>query len=270
MLLRCMLKFKRLACGSDDVTQYSIQCGTVLVPPYLDLCFLDQFVGSGPNISKFLALAPERFGPLKTKNLCNNGATRLPHKLCLWNRNRNFRPRLFPPSRNFWLLPSKTAWAPARQPCFFFRSRLPVVRFSIHGNICTYNINYCAKAIRICYASIYKTRFHNWVSPNILQSTTLRKNVASRKLRCNLKTDHIVFNVRICFTQKLHPNGRRRYLNGKYHVLLRKISFEDRRKPRKQSWPLPTLWGLTINCASQSLMVPDSEKMDRLQNGKIA
>jgi len=24
MLLRCMLKFKRLACGSDDVTQYNI------------------------------------------------------------------------------------------------------------------------------------------------------------------------------------------------------------------------------------------------------
>jgi len=23
MLLRCMLKFKRLACGSDDVTQYN-------------------------------------------------------------------------------------------------------------------------------------------------------------------------------------------------------------------------------------------------------
>ena len=26
MLLRCMLKFKRLACGSDDVTQYSTIC----------------------------------------------------------------------------------------------------------------------------------------------------------------------------------------------------------------------------------------------------
>jgi len=24
MLLRCMLKFKRLACGSEDVTQYNI------------------------------------------------------------------------------------------------------------------------------------------------------------------------------------------------------------------------------------------------------
>ena len=30
MLLRCMLKFKRLACGSDDVTQYNTECFIVI------------------------------------------------------------------------------------------------------------------------------------------------------------------------------------------------------------------------------------------------
>jgi len=29
MLLRCMLNFKRLACGSDDVTRYNTKCQTV-------------------------------------------------------------------------------------------------------------------------------------------------------------------------------------------------------------------------------------------------
>jgi len=38
-----------------------------------------------------LAPAPERFGPLKTKNHCINCTRRFPRKVCLWNRNTNFR-----------------------------------------------------------------------------------------------------------------------------------------------------------------------------------
>jgi len=41
MLLRCMLKFKRLACGSDDVTQYStIQRAIWLPYPLLGMSLL--------------------------------------------------------------------------------------------------------------------------------------------------------------------------------------------------------------------------------------
>jgi len=50
--------------------------------------------GSGCNIYKFLAPAPERFGPLKTKKPFYIGPSHLPNKLCLWNRNPNFRLRL--------------------------------------------------------------------------------------------------------------------------------------------------------------------------------
>ena len=42
MLLRCMLKFKRLACGSDDVTQYN----TVLVSTHGTCSWLDHVVSS--------------------------------------------------------------------------------------------------------------------------------------------------------------------------------------------------------------------------------
>jgi len=35
MLLRCMLIFKRLACGSDDVTQYNTVLGTAFTPCFL-------------------------------------------------------------------------------------------------------------------------------------------------------------------------------------------------------------------------------------------
>ena len=44
--------------------------------------------------SKILAPAPERFGPLKTKNHCIICATRFPHKMRLWNWRPNFRLRL--------------------------------------------------------------------------------------------------------------------------------------------------------------------------------
>jgi len=48
---------------------------------------------SGSNVWKFLALTPEWLGPLNAKYYCIICTTRLPHKLCLWNRNPNSRPR---------------------------------------------------------------------------------------------------------------------------------------------------------------------------------
>jgi len=48
------------------------------------------FYSSSSNIYKFLAPAPKRFGPLKTKTHCIICATHLPHKLFLWKQNPNF------------------------------------------------------------------------------------------------------------------------------------------------------------------------------------
>jgi len=52
-------------------------------------------LGSGSNILKFLPLALEWFGPLNTKNHCTICTTCLPHEFCPWNRNLNFRLRLW-------------------------------------------------------------------------------------------------------------------------------------------------------------------------------
>jgi len=41
MLLRCMLKFKRLACGSDDVTQYNTIQYNVKSNQTIECCFCD-------------------------------------------------------------------------------------------------------------------------------------------------------------------------------------------------------------------------------------
>jgi len=43
-----------------------------------------------------LGPTPERVGPLKVKNHCVICTTRLPNKLCLWNRNPNSRLQLQP------------------------------------------------------------------------------------------------------------------------------------------------------------------------------
>jgi len=42
---------------------------------------LSEVFGSSSNFCKFLALAPERFGPVKTKNHCIICTNRLPNKL---------------------------------------------------------------------------------------------------------------------------------------------------------------------------------------------
>jgi len=60
-----------------------------------------KFFGSCSEIYKFLAPAPERFGPLKTKNHCNNGTTRSPQKLSVKPEPEFQAPA--PPSKNFWL-----------------------------------------------------------------------------------------------------------------------------------------------------------------------
>jgi len=54
--------------------------------------------GSSSRYPKFFAPAPERFGPINTKNqcvICTNG---LLHKLCRLNRNSYFRLRLHSPA----------------------------------------------------------------------------------------------------------------------------------------------------------------------------
>ena len=56
---------------------------------------LFYFHHCGSNIYTFLAPAPERSGPFNTKNHCIVCVTRLPHKLCLCNRNPNFSLRLY-------------------------------------------------------------------------------------------------------------------------------------------------------------------------------
>jgi len=55
-----------------------------------------NFLAPAPISKYFLVLAPERFGPLKTKNhwiICTTRLPNMPNKLCLLNRNPNFRLR---------------------------------------------------------------------------------------------------------------------------------------------------------------------------------
>ena len=52
-----------------------------------------NFLAPAPISKYFLVLAPERFGPLKTKNHCITCITRLRHKKCLRNRNQSLRLR---------------------------------------------------------------------------------------------------------------------------------------------------------------------------------
>jgi len=55
---------------------------------------VSKIFGTGSNLKKFLAPAQERFSPLKTKNHCIICTVGLLQKLCLLNRNSNFRLQL--------------------------------------------------------------------------------------------------------------------------------------------------------------------------------
>jgi len=65
----------------------------------------------------FLTPAPEKCGPLKTKNHCITISiiytTRLPHKQFVGPKPKFQAPA--PPPKSFWLQPSKVGWAPVPQ-----------------------------------------------------------------------------------------------------------------------------------------------------------
>jgi len=72
-------------------------------------------------VLKFQALAPEQFGPLKTKNHCIYQNNWLAPQIMSLELEPKFQgPASAPPSRSFWLRlqPSEIPWAPAPQPCW--------------------------------------------------------------------------------------------------------------------------------------------------------